>query len=125
MVGGAIKTAIVGVGPLSDAVVFTSTMAIRCMNKNAASVEAGGVGNWTVLGSEGRVVDVGRHVGPDHVVCRVIVVVAMDLIAVARLEQVEEVIDEVVDLNDGIVAERGHRDVGAGAAVSVVGHGDG
>ncbi|MBW8832181.1 MAG: hypothetical protein JF606_22770 [Burkholderiales bacterium] len=31
------------VGPLSDAVVFTSTMAIRCMNKNAASVEAGGV----------------------------------------------------------------------------------
>jgi len=43
MVGRAIKTVTIDVGSLTDAVVITSTMAIRCMNKNAASVEAGGV----------------------------------------------------------------------------------
>jgi hypothetical protein len=91
MVARAIKTAIVDVGPLNNAVVFMSTMAIRCMNKNAASVEAGGVRHWTVLGSEGRVVDVWRCVAADHVVRRPFFIAAMNLIAGARLEQVEEV----------------------------------
>lgn len=50
----------------------------------------------------------------------------MDLIAVVSLEQVEDVGDEVVDLNDGIVAEPGQRDGGGGVIVIVVvvGHGD-
>ncbi len=43
MVGRAIKTVTIDVGWLTDAVVFTSTIAIRCMNKNAAKFEAGGV----------------------------------------------------------------------------------
>jgi hypothetical protein len=36
----------------------------------------------------------------------------MDLVTVARLEQVEEVPYEVVDLHDGIVTEPRHRDGG-------------
>lgn len=43
MVSRAIKTVTIDVGSLTDAVVFTSTMAIKSMNKNAASVDAGGV----------------------------------------------------------------------------------
>ena len=41
----------------------------------------------------------------------------MDLVAVARLEQIEEMPDEVVDLHDGVVAEPWHRDGGAGVIV--------
>ncbi|WP_372529172.1 hypothetical protein [Piscinibacter sp.] len=43
MVDRAIKTVTVGMGLLADAVMFTTTMTIKSMNKNAASVEAGGV----------------------------------------------------------------------------------
>jgi hypothetical protein len=43
MVGLSIKTAIVDTGAWTDAVMFTTTMDIKSMNKNAASVEAGGV----------------------------------------------------------------------------------
>ena len=39
-------------------------------------------------------------------------VVAMDLIAVSSLEQIEEVVDEVVDLDDGVIGESGHGDGG-------------
>ncbi len=39
-----------------------------------------------------------------HVVFGAVVVVAMDLIAVSGLEQVQDVVDEVVDLHGGIVA---------------------
>ena len=46
MVGRAIKTVTVDAGSLIDAIMFTSTMAIRCLNKNAANVEAGGVRRW-------------------------------------------------------------------------------
>ena len=48
----------------------------------------------------------------DQMVCREVLVVAMDLIAVAGLEQVEEVVDEVVDLDDCVVGELGHGDGG-------------
>ena len=48
----------------------------------------------------------------------------MDLIAVACFEQVEEVPDEVVDLDDRVVAEAGHRYRGAGGLVWVWVHGD-
>jgi hypothetical protein len=119
MVDRAIRTVIIGGGLWTDAVVIRSTMAT---NANAAS-EVGGVRRWAVRGSERRVVDGGRHVGLD-VVCRPIVVVAMDLIAVAGFEQVEEVMDEVVDLDDGIVAELRQRDVGRGVIVVVGRHGD-
>ena len=60
----------------------------------------------------------------DDVVGRPLFVEAVDLVAVAGLEQVEEVADEVVDLNDGVVAESGHGDRGAGGIVWVCGHGD-
>jgi hypothetical protein len=47
----------------------------------------------------------------------------MDLIAVASLEQIKDVMDEVVDPDDGIVAELRQRDVGAGVIVVVDRHG--
>jgi hypothetical protein len=59
-----------------------------------------------MLGQERRVAGARQRVRLDHIVGRPIVVVAMDLIAVASLEQVEHVGDEVVDLDDGIVARR-------------------
>jgi hypothetical protein len=40
-----------------------------------------------------------------------VLVEAMDLVAVAGFEQVQDVMDEVVDLNDVVVTEPGHRDV--------------
>jgi len=46
----------------------------------------------------------------------------MDLIAVASLEQIEEVVDEVVDLDDGIVAESRQRDRCGVQVVVVFGH---
>ena len=94
-------------------------MAIEAMNKNAAGFEASGVGGRGAPSSERRGVGDGRWFGVDHAVFGAVVVVAMDLIAVPGLEQVEEVVDEVVDLNDGIVAEPGQRDVGGGRVVVV------
>jgi len=72
--------------------------------------------------SEPRIVGVGQRVGLDHAVLGEFGVVAMDLVAVTGLEQTEEVVDEVVDLDDGIVAElrqrnrRGVEVVGGGQA---------
>lgn len=43
---------------------------------------------------------------------------------VAGLEQIKEVMNEVLDLDGGIIVERGHWDEGAVVVVSVVGHGD-
>jgi hypothetical protein len=40
-----------------------------------------------------------------------VLVEAMDLVAVAGFEQIQDVMDEVVDLDDGIVTEPGHVDV--------------
>ena len=57
--------------------------------------------------------------GGDDVVRRQILVVAMDLVAVARLEEVEEVSNEVVDLDDGVITEARHRDVCAHGLVWV------
>ena len=74
--------------------------------QNGGSSMVGGMSGWIML------------------CCRAIVVVAMDLIAVAGLEQIEEVMDEVVDLDDGIVAELRQRDVGSGVIVIVGRHGD-
>ena len=87
-------------------------MSIKTMTKSAGSGEAGGARRRAVLMSERRVVEVGHGFRADEVVRRPVLVVAMDLIAVARLEQVEEVRNEVVDLDDGIVAESRHWDVG-------------
>jgi hypothetical protein len=42
---------------------------------------------------------------------------AMELIAVAGLEEVQDMMDEVVDLHDYIIAEPGHRDRPKGEAV--------
>ena len=85
-------------------------MSIKTMTGGAGSGEAGGARHGWGLGSEGRVVDVGHRVLAGDVVGRAVLVVAMDLVAVARFEQVKEVPDEVVDLYDGLVAEPGHRD---------------
>jgi len=82
MVVRTIEMVTIGSRSLIEAVMFTSMMAIKGMNKNAASIEAGGVRRWMASGLERRVVDVGRLVGTDHVVPRAFVVVAMDLIAV-------------------------------------------
>ena len=43
MAAGAIKTVTADVVLMADAVMCTTTMGIKGMNKNAASVEAGGV----------------------------------------------------------------------------------
>ena len=95
----------IGGGLSAGVMLFRSAMAIKRVNTNAASVEAGGVRRWTRRVSERRGVSAGQCAGLDHVVRRALVVVAMDLIAVARLEQIEEVLDEVVDLNDGVVTD--------------------
>ncbi|HUG22846.1 MAG TPA: hypothetical protein VMN83_10000 [Albitalea sp.] len=58
-----------------------------------------------VLGSERRIVDARGRVRFDHVVRREIFIEAMDLIAIAGLEQIEEGVDEVVDLDGGFVTE--------------------
>ena len=93
------------------------------MTGGAGSGEAGGARHGWGLGSEGRVVDVGHRFLAGDVVRRAVVVVAMDLVAVARFEQVKEVRDEVVDLDDRVVTEPGHRYRGAGGFVWVSGHG--
>jgi len=59
----------VNIGGVSgtDAALFRSSMAIKTMNTNAASFEAGGVRRRTVQGSEWRVVGAGQWVGlPDQ-----------------------------------------------------------
>lgn len=99
-------------------------MSLRTMNDSAVSGEAGGARRWTVVRSERWVVDAERRVRADHVVRGPVVVVAVDLVAVARFEQVEEVPDEVVDLDDRVITEPGHRDGGAGGMVWVGWHGD-
>ena len=99
---------------------------IRAKN-NAARVEAGGVGGlWAALESEGRwrteEVEVGVGVEEVVVAAVQVLVEAMDLIAVASLEEVEHVMDEVVDLHDGIVAETGQRERLRGGVLSGHGH---
>jgi hypothetical protein len=56
--------------------------------------------------SEGRVVEGKISIGFDEVVLGAIIVVAVDLIAVAGLEYGEEVVKEVVDFDDGFVGQR-------------------
>jgi hypothetical protein len=56
--------------------------------------------------SEGRVVEGKVLIGFDEVVLGAIIVVAVDLIAVAGLEYGEEVVKEVVDFDDGFVGQR-------------------
>lgn len=107
MVDRTIDEATIETGTLMAAAKLILEMAVKGMNENAASVEAGGVRHWAVFGSERR-----------------IVIEAMDLIAVESLRQVEEVLDEVVDLHEGLVAEVWHRDVGAVVVVAAHRHGD-
>ncbi len=70
MVGRAIKTTIVDVGSLSDAVVFTSTMAIRCMNRTppVLKLAAFGIGGCCV--QKGGASMLCGMLDMDHVVCR-------------------------------------------------------
>ena len=56
--------------------------------------------------SEGWVVEGKVSIGFDEVVLGAIVVVAVDLIGVARLEYGEDVVKEVVDFDDGFVGQR-------------------
>jgi hypothetical protein len=77
---------------------------------NAARFEAGGVGAVGGVRSEGRIEQVRAGVGVQEVVAVEVLLEALDLIAVAGLEEVQDVMDEVVDLHDRIVAESGHRD---------------
>ena len=65
-----------------------------------------------VRGSERRIVGVVQRPGFDHVVGRPIFVEAVELVPVAGLEQIEDVLDEVVDLEDGVVTEARHRCAG-------------
>jgi len=87
---------------------------------NAARFEAGGVGAVGGVRSEGRIEQVRAGVGLEQVVTVELLVEAVDLIAVAGLEEVQDVMDEVVDLHDRIVAESGHWD---GPGDEVVGDG--
>ena len=48
-----------------------------------------------------------RRFNTDDVVLRPVFVITINLIAIAGLEQVEEVPDEVVNLDDRVVAEPG------------------
>jgi hypothetical protein len=56
--------------------------------------------------SEWRVVDGKAWIGSDEVVLGAIIVVAVDLIAVAGLEFGEDVVKEVVNFDDGFVGQR-------------------
>jgi hypothetical protein len=56
--------------------------------------------------SEGRIVGGKVSIGFDEVVLGAIIVVAVDLIAVARLEHGEDLVKEVVDFDDGFVGQR-------------------
>lgn len=59
----------------------------------------------------------------NEVVVGTIFVEAMDLVAVVSLEEMEDVVEEVMDLDDGLIGERRQidRDVG-GAGIGT--HGD-
>src|SRR3989304_7863022 len=64
---------------------------------------------WCVLrvrGSEGRVGVGEGSIGFDEVVLGAIIVVAVDLIAVAGLEYGEDIVKEVVNFDDGFVRQR-------------------
>src|SRR3990172_8793978 len=64
---------------------------------------------WCVLRvreSEGRVVVGEGSIGFDEVVLGAIIVVAMDLVAIARFEYGEDLVKEVVNCDDGFVGQR-------------------
>jgi hypothetical protein len=58
--------------------------------------------------SEGRIVvrRTSVRIGMDEVVAGSILVEAMDLSAVVGFEETEEVVEEVVDLDDGFIGDR-------------------
>ena len=76
---------------------------------NAAMVEVAASWVEVVCASERRIVKRRVEVGLDEVVPAEVVEVAPDLMAVAGLEQQEQVLDEQVDLDGGFVAELGQR----------------
>ncbi len=59
--------------------------------------------------SEGRIVGSAVPIRLHEVVSGAIVIVAVDLIAVAGLEAVEDIVNEVEDLDGGLVGERRQR----------------
>ena len=63
-------------------------------------------------GSERRVVEVEHGFRADDAVRLPIFTVAINLIAIARLEQVEQLRNEIVELDDRVGAESRRRDVG-------------
>jgi hypothetical protein len=70
--------------------------------------EAGGVCAWRCSESERRVVERGSRVrvGMHEVVVGALFVEAMDLGAVVRFEEMKEFVEEVVDLDDGLIGDR-------------------
>lgn len=59
--------------------------------------------------SEGRIVERKVSIRIDEVVSGTLVVVAVDLIAVAGFEGGEDLVKEVEDFDDGLVGQRGQR----------------
>jgi hypothetical protein len=60
--------------------------------------------------SERRIARLRVAFGLEQVVSRHAVVVAGDLVSVARFEEVVEVLEEVMDLDDGLIAEPRQRE---------------
>ena len=81
------------------------------MTNNAASAEAGGVLLLRGRVSERWIARLRVALGVEQVVPRHAVVEPGDLVSVARLEEVEDVFEEVMDLDDGVVAELWQREI--------------
>src|SRR3990172_3034146 len=70
-----------------------------------SAVEVDGVVHWVGGRSEGRMVVGKVLIGFDEVVLGVFVVVATDLVAIARLEDGEDIVEEVEDFDGGVVGQ--------------------
>jgi hypothetical protein len=76
---------------------------------NAARVEVAALWVEVVCASERRIVHWRVEVRADEVVLAEVIEVATNLIAIAGLEEQEQVLDEQVDLDGRCVAEPGQR----------------